>query len=99
MDSESASERPSDGTATAGETDTSFTSNGSSEQSAAEVADLLLELVGHKAERKLNHLRRTFRGSLPHNPHLIEVAKLSAFPNHLELQWKTANEEAQKQVE
>lgn len=99
MDSEPASERPSDSTGSASETYTSFTSNDSSRQSAAEVADLLLQLVGHKTERKLNHLRRIFRGSLPHNSHLIEVAKLSTYPKNPDLQWKRANEEAQKQNE
>lgn len=99
MDNVSVGERPIDGTEKAAEIDTSFTSSDSSEQSGAEIADLLLQLVGHMAERKLNHQRRTFRGSWPHNPHLIELAKLNQYPNNPELQWKNADEEAQKQIE
>ncbi|KAK4501938.1 hypothetical protein PRZ48_007748 [Zasmidium cellare] len=96
-DIETASERPSDGTEKAGETDTSFTSTDSSEQ-GANTPDRLLRLVGEYSERKFTHQRNVFKKDPP-NPHLKELAKLSTYPNSPQLEWKTANAEAQKQVD
>ncbi|KAF2171005.1 hypothetical protein M409DRAFT_18979 [Zasmidium cellare ATCC 36951] len=97
IDIESSSERPSDGTEKAGDTDTSFSSTDSSEQ-VANSANRLLKLVGHYSEKKLNRQSSIFK-SEPPNPHLKELAKLSTYPNSPELHWKEANEEVQRQVD
>lgn len=94
-DAGSSTGRPSDSTDKVGDTDTSFTSTDSSEQAAV---DRFLQLVGKLSDRKLNRYRNLFKAEPP-NPHLKELAKLRTYPNNHELEWKKANEEAQKQVE